>query len=442
MPDFDTRRPQKSNDPDKVRISLLANKLRALLIATRPRIQLIANRFRSLLIANRLRTLLISGGVLLFVVAAIPVGLLVYSSSGMGEQQKGLGKEGRGDMYASGDQQAVMAEQGSSDNVCTKAEHRLQEASNEELNGKIVFISQIHASVSAGASGASSARPSSAGPVSWYIDYFDICVMNADGTGLTNLTNSREFEGPPAWSPDGKRIAFVSYSDGQIYLMNGDGSNRTKLPQPVGLQPEAYAVSQLVSRDLAWSPDGETVAFHADCNIYIMPADGSSTPRKLTTVRDWQCARSPAWSPDGKQIAFSGHRGAEYDFDPDHIYVMDVSREGETNQWRQLTTGPASDLSPSWSPDGTEIAFVSGSAGIYKVDVSSLKKTRLTGGPGYGYPTWSPDGKKIAFKRDAEIAFETEDDALYVMNADGSNTIPIFVASGVSASAPDWQPLP
>jgi TolB protein len=113
---------------------------------------------------------------------------------------------------------------------------------------------------------------------------------------------------------------------------------------------------------------------------------------------------------------------------------MDVSREGETNQWRQLTTGPASDLSPCWSPDGTEIAFVSGSAGIYKVDLSSLKETRLTGGPGDGYATWSPDGKKLGF--------DMEDDALYVMNADGSNTIPVFEAAGVSASAPDWHPDP
>jgi hypothetical protein len=75
MPDFDTRESQEPNEP---------NKLRALVSATRPRIVLFANRVRSLLIANRLRALLIGGGSLLFVVVAVPIGLLIYSSSGLG----------------------------------------------------------------------------------------------------------------------------------------------------------------------------------------------------------------------------------------------------------------------------------------------------------------------------------------------------------------------
>jgi hypothetical protein len=99
MPDFDTRKPQEPNEPNRARIQVVANKLHTLLIAIRPRMQLIANRLRSLLIAskrrslsrvntlrgslmaNRLRTLLIAG-VLLLVTVAVPVGMLIYPSGG------------------------------------------------------------------------------------------------------------------------------------------------------------------------------------------------------------------------------------------------------------------------------------------------------------------------------------------------------------------------
>jgi hypothetical protein len=97
MPDFDTRKPQEPNDPNKLGVALLADKLRTLLIANKHRILLIANRIRTLLIASkrrvlliaerlptllvahRLRILLLSGGILLFV-AAVPTGFLIYSS--------------------------------------------------------------------------------------------------------------------------------------------------------------------------------------------------------------------------------------------------------------------------------------------------------------------------------------------------------------------------
>src|SRR4028119_1918832 len=89
MPDFDTRGPQGTNEPSKLRIPSISNRLRNLLIATWPRIGSIANRVRSLLIANRFRTLLVSGGILMLVVT-VPVGLSVYSSGGMvARQHKG-----------------------------------------------------------------------------------------------------------------------------------------------------------------------------------------------------------------------------------------------------------------------------------------------------------------------------------------------------------------
>src|ERR687894_347384 len=82
MPDFDTRRPQESNEPSRLRIQLIANKIRTLLMAYKPRILSIASSLRSMSTANRLRTMLISGGVLLFVVGTVPMVLLLYPFSG------------------------------------------------------------------------------------------------------------------------------------------------------------------------------------------------------------------------------------------------------------------------------------------------------------------------------------------------------------------------
>jgi len=185
MPDFNTRKPQEPNEPNRLHIQLVANKLCTLLIATRPRMRLIANKLRSLsmaskgrfvsiakkvrslLVANRLRTLLIGGGILLLVVAAVPVGLLIYSSSGMGDQQQ----EGR---------------------IVSGMHRRPMENINvdPDLNRKIVF--QLN------------------GP---YLSSYAMRTMNADGSGLKQFSDTAEDSDDsyedPARSPDLKKIAFT-----------------------------------------------------------------------------------------------------------------------------------------------------------------------------------------------------------------------------------------
>src|SRR2546425_1147594 len=165
----------------------------------------------------------------------------------------------------------------------------------------------------------------------------DIYVMNPDGSGAVRLTDSPFLDGQASWSPDGRRIAFMSERDAigveepqNIYGMNADGSAQTRL---------TFCSNDFCSlSNPSWSPDGRQIAFEQFPGfIWVMNADGSAATR-LTDGSTLE--RDPSWSPDGRQIAFTGVDGDR------EIYVMNADGSAP----RKLTNNPFRDAAPAWSP--------------------------------------------------------------------------------------------
>jgi Tol biopolymer transport system component len=138
---------------------------------------------------------------------------------------------------------------------------------------------------------------------------------------------------------------------------------------------------------------------------------------------------APTWSPDGTHIAFTSFRNGRSD-----IYVVNSDGSGE----RRLTTNPAADDLATWSPDGTRIAFVSnrdGNFDIYVMNADGTSETRLTTEPEDDFsPSWAPDGRRIVFRSN-----RTENGEIFVMNADGSAQTQLTFNSA-SDHSPAWGP--
>ncbi|MDP6548834.1 MAG: hypothetical protein QF659_02020, partial [Dehalococcoidia bacterium] len=241
----------------------------------------------------------------------------------------------------------------------------------------------------------------------------EIYVMDADGSNQTRLTNNVSDDNEPAWSPDGSKIAFYSIRSGnnEIYVMNSDGSNQVNLTNDPGWDAAP-----------AWSGDGSKIAFFTATGgeeIFVVNADG--TGRTQLTTYPGEEDRGPTWSPDGTRIAFSRHHGGG-DWE---IYAMDaVDSDGDGNgdNLTRLTNSSAQDYDPAWSPDGTKIAFKSyrdGPAELYVMNTDGSNIVRLTSNASYeAAPSWSVDGNKIVFYSDRDGNNE-----IYIMNADGTNQI-------------------
>jgi serine/threonine-protein kinase len=254
----------------------------------------------------------------------------------------------------------------------------------------------------------------------------EIYVMNPDGSGQRRLTYEKSADYAPAFSADGKRIAFTSQRAGgfEIFLMNADGSDQRQLTHFAELGRGAIAP--------AWSPDGKHIAFVTrlpPIAIYVINVDGTGVKR---VSDDGGGTSNPSWSPDGRRIAFNSRRSGKQ-----QIYVMDADGQNLS----RLTTDDATNRVPVWSPNGKQIAFESdrdGQSRIYIMNADGSNQHRVSSPPGAdGHPSWSPDGKQIVFHKTV-----LGHGQVYVMDADGGHLQRLTALSSVAFNAyPTWSPL-
>ena len=219
-----------------------------------------------------------------------------------------------------------------------------------------------------------------------------IWIMNADGSGAKKITNQPTGACQPAWSPDGKKLVYVSpcsgqkdkYSGSYLFIINMDGSGLSPLPSVPG-----------GDFDPSWSPDGKQIIFTSIrkgfANIYLMTLSDKSTTRITSHTNIVE--RRPVWSPDGKWVAYQSTQ-----FNQNQIWLVQV---GLWDQGKAYTSPNTSDIMPSWSPDGNYLVFSQGTPlpwlATKQLNQPTAPEIRLSDTRPALQPVYTSDGTRLIF---------------------------------------------
>ena len=244
-----------------------------------------------------------------------------------------------------------------------------------------------------------------------------VFAMSASAQETQNLSIFEDAY--PCWSPDGAQIVFHSTrtsAEDQVFIMNADGSGVRQL-----------TFTEAANRTAVFSPDGRKIAFQSERDgnreIYVMNTDGSEQTRLTFDERE---DSHPKWSSDGRQIIFDSVR-ANPDLGYENLYIMNADGSGV----ERVTERAEVDSYSSLSPDGSKVLFrrilptggntQSGrNSEVFVMNRDGSNAINLSNHPDFdGYPSWSPDGRHVLFasNRDGESFDEFN---LYVVRPDGS----------------------
>ena len=249
---------------------------------------------------------------------------------------------------------------------------------------------------------------------------WEIYVMNSDGSEQTRLTDTIGDNWGHRWSPDGSKIAFSSRrnEDWEIYIMDANGKNQTNLSQ--NANSDEFP---------SWSPDGSKIAFTSTrdgrSQIYVMNADGTG---QINISNSLFNDTKPVWSPDGKFIAF-------YSYYCGNMELMVMNSDGSEQLVLTNTPEDEEDDGPKWSPQG-EILFTRGSPPNREIIVNypDREENLSNHEADDAFPAWSPDGNYVAFasKRDGDWD-------IYTIKKDGSGLTRLTYAYNKDIM-PNWSP--
>ncbi|MCQ3937222.1 MAG: hypothetical protein DPW18_09265 [Chloroflexi bacterium] len=250
-------------------------------------------------------------------------------------------------------------------------------------------------------------------------DYNQLCMINRDGTELTQVTDMAASNYYPVFTPDGSSILFASNRSGpfDLFLLNFKERQVFQITENVG---------NVVSPD--YSPDGRFIVFanrvgEGPTAIWMVNADGLNPRLVYTGANDIVAV---AWSPDGEKIAYAMADDIPQEY---QIYTMDTNGKNhlKISQGLQGIGG-----SVDWSPDGLHLLVHAGPFGdkdIFRIEAATGNFTQLTDGGNNAGASYSPDGQFIVFN-----SLRNDDQAdLYIMRADGSGQTRL-----TNDPEPDW----
>ncbi len=252
---------------------------------------------------------------------------------------------------------------------------------------------------------------------------YSLFIADYDGHNPRAIVNSKYSIISPRWSPDGEKIAYVSFEKRKpvIYVQNIVTGERVLLANFRGNNSAP-----------AWSPDSKKLAivltYSANSQIYTIDADGKNIKQLMRTR---SINTEPTWAPNGKEIYFSSDRAGSA-----QIYKVDI----DTNEVVRVTFEGNNNVSPSLSPDGKLLLFLNQDGGSYRVAIQNLLSNqvlRLTDGPDDESPIFSPNGHMVLFtyKDYGKLS------KIGTVSINGLKMTPIDVGSE-SILESTWGPLP
>jgi TolB protein len=248
----------------------------------------------------------------------------------------------------------------------------------------------------------------------------ELYIADFDGYDPRQFTKTGAISMFPAWSSDGRWLAYTDYKRGRPDLFITNIKNK----QETVVSFNGFSITP------AWVPGqfalAASLSHEGNPAIYLLSGSGKIL-RKLT--RHWGIDVAPTYSPDGEKFAFVSNRSGS-----PQIYIQNV-KDGKV---RRLTYEGKYNSWPQWSPGGNYIAYVGSSntfSDIYVIQADGKGRKQLTRNAGYNEsPTWSPDGTLIAFSSTREGPSR-----IYVMNANGTDQRRLLVLKG-EQSNPSWSP--